>query len=444
MIAAAANARVSPSLLREPLVGNYFVAVYPPFSCWQGAGLPAVTEAINQQTAGSPLGIYIHIPFCQKKCNYCYYLSYVGAESSVVEEYLDTLISELKLYSTCSGVRNRPVSFVYFGGGTPSLLQPEQVRRLFAGLKGVLPWSGAREVTFECAPRSVTRELLSCLRDEGVTRLSMGVQSFDNAVLRLNGRVHSAEDAVGAFRLMQGMGFEWVNLDLMAGLMGEVPESWESSVRQMIELGPDSVTLYQTEIPYNTALYQQCKTRTIPAAVVSWGEKRQRLSRAFDQLACAGYTVVSAYSAVKDPEQRQFQYQNHLWRGGDMLGLGVASFSYVGGVHFQNSVNLESYATQVRQGQLPLKRAFPLDARDQFVREFILQLKWGEVYFEEFRRKFDRDIRTFFAPQLDAMALEGFLVLSSSSVRLTRSGLLCVDRLLPAFYDPQYQAQRYT
>jgi len=246
--------------------------------------------------------------------------------------------------------------------------------------------------------------------------------------------------------------------------MWETFSSWEKTVEQMIELNPDSVTIYQTEIPYNTSLYHRLVAGDIkspglmkeldalpPPHVggyaelpISWKEKRRRLAFGFARLERAGYTVVSAYSAVKDPQRHQFQYQNYLWRGGDMLGLGVAAFSHFGGVHFQNDIALDSYMAQAGAGQLPIKRAFALAKEDQFVREFVLQLKWGEVSSEAFHNKFGVDITKIFAPQLEHFAAEGFLNVSASTVQLTRAGLLCVDRLLPHFYQPQHQGLRYT
>jgi coproporphyrinogen III oxidase-like Fe-S oxidoreductase len=273
----------------------------------------------------------------------------------------------------------------------------------------------------------------------------------------------------------------------------------------MIGLSPDSVTIYQTEIPYNTQFYQRLKghqsapsrpeylvsgikARPHPGPLpqerenglavgekylrrgfsghagddspspggegrgegepfsrpISWPEKRARLAYGFAQLERAGYTVVSAYSAIKNPQRHRFQYQEHLWRSGDMLGLGVAAFSYLGGVHFQNAVTLGSYTEQVRQGRLPLKRAFQLNPQDQLVREFILQLKWGEISVADFKEKFKVDITQVFASQLAPLEAEGFLKVTPSAVQLTRAGLLCVDRLLPRFYQPQHQDLRYT
>jgi oxygen-independent coproporphyrinogen III oxidase len=430
--------------VEEPLAGNYFVAAYPPFSAWTPHRVPALHQALELLSPTTPLGLYIHLPFCQKKCDYCYYLSYIAQSAQVVDRYLDAVVREMRLYSEQAAVQGRLVSFVYFGGGTPSTLSSSQVRRLVEGLRRAFSCDHVEEVTFECAPRSVRREFLETLREVGVTRVSMGVQSFDNRLLKLNGRTHFAEDVTRAYGLIREANFDWVNLDLMCGLLGETGDTWIESVQRAIELGPESVTIYQTEIPHNTQLYRDLRAGTAPAAPVSWDIKRGRLGEGFDQLERAGYIIVSAYNAVKNPAHHRFLYQGHLWRGADMLGLGVASFGYFGGVHFQNEVTLEKYETAVERGELPVKRAFNLSAHDQVVREFVLQLKFGEVLAAPFRARFGVDITEAFAESLQALAGEGWLTYSDDSVRLTRQGLLRVDRLLPHFYDPEFQDIRYT
>jgi oxygen-independent coproporphyrinogen III oxidase len=436
--------QLKPPPEKESLVGNYFVAAYPPFSVWQPAMVPALKTALAQAARPEPLGLYVHVPFCQKKCDYCYYLSYTGPSAETVDRYLDNVVAELSLYAEFPAVRDRRVAFVYFGGGTPSMLSESQVRRFGCGLQNALPWQGVKEVTFECAPRSVRPDFLKVLQELGVTRLSMGVQSFDDSLLKLNGRVHLAADVQRAYACIRQVGFGWVNLDLMAGLIGETWDQWHGSIQRVIQLEPESVTIYQTEIPYNTQLYRDWESGRIAGDIISWKEKRERVEYGFKELARAGYTVVSAYSAVKDPDRHRFLYQDYLWRGADMLGLGVASFGYFGGVHFQNQITLEKYKACVEGGQLPLKRAFSLSRSDRIVREFILQLKWGDVQTELFRTKFGCDVIRVFEKPLTALAAQGFLTVSNDEVRLTADGLLHVDRLLSHFYDPAYREIRYT
>ena len=429
----------------EPLEGNYFVAVYPPFSAWKASQCRNLQEALGRPAPeGAPLGIYVHVPFCQKKCDFCYYLSFIRQPASVVDRYLDCMVDEMARYAGQPAVEGREVAFVYFGGGTPSTLSRDQISRLGRGMHGALAWAGQPEVTFECAPRSVGRRFLDGLRELGVTRLSMGVQSFDDSLLKLNGRVHLVEDVLRARQLIRDAAFGWLNLDLMVGLMGETWESWENSVRRMIELDPESVTIYQTEIPHNTQLYRDFKDGNLPAEPVSWEVKRERLKYAFEALRNAGYTTVNGYAAVKDPEAHRFVYQDHLWRGGDMLGLGVASFGYLGGVHYQNHVTLDAYQSAVESGELPINRALALGERDQLIREFILQLKFGEVSVPAFQSKFGIDIAGILRRPLEGLVAEGFATVSKSRIQLTPDGLLRVDRLLPRFFDRAYQNTRYT
>jgi oxygen-independent coproporphyrinogen-3 oxidase len=428
----------------EPLAGNYFVSAYPPFSRWQPSQVGAVEEALERPTTGAPIGLYVHIPFCPKKCDFCYFLSFTDQPAEAVARYLDSVVHELSLYARRPAVQGRPVAFVYVGGGTPSALSPLQVRRLVHGLRGALSWERAREFTFECAPRSVRRELLETLREVGVTRISMGVQSFDDGLLRWNGRVHLVEDVLRAWVLIRKAGFECVNLDLMVGLIGETDEIWRESVRRVIELDPDRVTIYQTEIPHNTLLYRDLRAGRLPAPSVPWETKRARLDYAFRELERAGYTVVSGYAAAKTPERNSFFYCEHLWRGGDMLGLGIASFSYLAGMHFQNVESLPDYEAALQRRALPLHRAFPLTKRDQMVREFILQMKWGIVAAAPFRARYGVEIAEAFAEPLRELASDGLVTVSDSAVKLTRKGLLRVDRLLPRFYDAAYRGVRYT
>ena len=428
----------------EPVVGNYFVAAYPPFSAWAAAQIPAMHAALARPAPATPLGIYVHLPFCQQKCDYCYYLFYIAQPAAVVDRYLDAVAREMALYAEHPGVKGRPLSFAYFGGGTPSTLSSPQVRRLMDGLQRANPWDGIGEVSFECAPRSVRPEFLETLRETGVTRLSMGVQSFDDSLLRLNGRVHLAADVARAFELIRHADFACVNLDLMCGLIGETEEKWRESVRRVIELEPDSVTIYQTEIPLNTQLCRDLEAGALPALPVPWNIKRARLDAGFRELERAGYTVASAYHAVKDPQRHRFLYQDYLWRGADLLGLGVAAFGYFSGVHAQNEVTLEAYASAVEQGALPLKRAFHLSVPDRVVREFVLQLKLGEVPVAPFRKRFGVDLASTFAAPLQALTADEWLTVSDEAVRLTRRGLLRVDRLLPRFYDVRFQNVRYT
>lgn len=427
----------------EPVEGNYFVSTYPPFSCWSHAAEPAYQQVLRATPASTaPLGVYVHVPFCAQRCDYCYYRSYAGRSNQDKDAYVEAVLGEAEIYSRQPSLAGRPAAFAYFGGGTPSLLNDRQIARLLGGLAPLLPKDKEAEVTFECAPKSVTCDKLRLLRRLGVTRLSLGVQQFDDAVLAANSRVHLVADVERAYQLMRDAGFAVVNLDLIVGLVGETDHTFFRSVERAINLAADSVTIYQLEIPRNTSLFHRLANRALPPPA-DWAVKRSRLDTAFGMLEHAGYSVRSAYAAVRDPDRVGFMYQDAQYHGADLLGLGVASFSYLTGLHFQNLSRLEEYIESLARGELPFARGHALNIEEQMVREFVLQLKLGSVDRRYFREKFGIDVAERMRATLASFAARGWVQIDDAFVRLTRRGLLRADRLLPAFYLPEHQGLSY-
>lgn len=431
--------------LDKTKAGNYFVANYPPFSFWTAEQASQAIDALERPPrADTPLGLYVHIPFCRKRCHFCYFKVYTGANSTQVNLTLDTLVQELSLYAAKSFVGGRKPSFIYFGGGTPSFLSARQLESLAGRLQELLPWDEAEEIAFECEPGTLTEAKLEAIRKVGVTRLSLGVEHFDDEILELNGRAHRSPEIGRAYDFARGLGFPQINIDLIAGMMGDTDEKWQQAVEKTIELAPDSVTIYQMEIPYNTTIFKQMREQGREIApVADWKTKRRWVDEAFARMEEAGYTVTSAYTVVKDPDRVKFVYRDRLWEGADMLALGVASFSHVNGVHYQNEHNLEPWIEKVQNGKLPIFRALPINEEEQLVREFILKMKLGRVQADGFRRKFGVDVLERFAEPLKEWEDEGFLAVRDDAVVLTRRGLLQVDSLLPAFFLPQHRDARY-
>ena len=430
---------------QETAAGNYFVSNYPPFSCWQPERLPEVWSVLGRPPAPStPLGLYLHIPFCRKRCHFCYFRVYTDKDSTAVKAYLDLAIRELELYASQPFIGGRRPQFVYFGGGTPSYLSENQLRQLTDRMKALLPWDKAEEVTFECEPGTLTDHKLKTIREVGVTRLSLGVENFSDHVLEINGRAHRSPEIGRAFQYARDLGFPQINIDLIAGMVEETEENWRDNVRRAIELGPDSVTIYQMEVPYNTGIYREMKAQgKLVAPVAGWSVKRGWVRHAFQELEQVGYTVVSGYAAVKDPARTRFVYRDSLWQGADMIGLGVASFSHVGGTHFQNQHDFEPYLARLKEGQLPVYRALTPTAEERLIREIVLQFKLGRISASYFRRKFGVDLRARFGEALARLEGWGFLRADGDVLGLTREGLLQVDRLVHEFFLPEHREARY-
>jgi oxygen-independent coproporphyrinogen-3 oxidase len=436
------------AVLEETAVGSYFVATYPPFSVWtrEAVETDARRALLAPPVPGVPLGLYLHIPFCRKRCHFCYFRVYTDKNARDVADYLQLLVREWELYARQAAVAGRPLNFVYFGGGTPSFLSTAQLQELVGGLSAVVPWIGAEEITFECEPGTLTEGKLAAIRDMGVTRLSLGVENFDDRVLELNGRAHRSPEIFRAWTTARALGFPQINIDLIAGMVGESEENWRSCIERTLEMAPDSVTVYQMELPYNTTI-----TRDLVAGagqfadLADWATKRRWVGEAFAALEAAGYHVGSAYTAVKDASRTSFVYRDRLWQGADLVGLGVASFGHVNGVHMQNHDQWEPYRAAVDRGEIPLNRAYAPTHEERMIRELILQLKRGSIRPAYFRDKYAVDVLARFHPQIAELKAEGYLAEAGPErLTLSREGLLRADLLLRRFFLPQHAGIRYT
>jgi oxygen-independent coproporphyrinogen-3 oxidase len=432
----------------EPEIGSYFVANYPPFSVWTPEGvardaLPALASA----PADVPLGLYLHIPFCRKRCHFCYFRVYTNKNANEVEGYLDLVAREWELYASQRALEGRPLNFVYFGGGTPSFLSTKQLDGLVSRLTAVTPWTHAEEITFECEPGTLTEAKLAAIRTMGVTRLSLGVENFDDKILELNGRAHRSPEIGRAYSQARALGFPQINIDLIAGMLGETDANWTTCVERTLALEPDSVTIYQMELPYNTTISADVLkgTHQFAESVATWATRRRWVDEAFAALERAGYHIGSAYTAVKDPSRTTFLYRDRLWQGADLVGLGVASFGHVNGVHMQNLDTWEAYSDALDRGELPLGRAYRPTSEERMIRELVLQLKRGSIRPAYFQEKYGVDVVSRFAAEFQALRDEGYATkVSQDIVSLSRQGLLRVDSLLRRFFLPQHVGVRYT
>jgi oxygen-independent coproporphyrinogen-3 oxidase len=425
-------------------VGSYFISNYPPFSQWNELHLPEVEEAMGKPPREVPLGLYLHIPFCRKRCKFCYFRVYTDKRAEEIETYLAALSTEIELVSQLPCMGERPFRFVYFGGGTPSFLSSKQLERLVDRLRANISWDLAEEVTFECEPGTLSETKVQTLKDLGVTRLSLGVENFDDKILEANGRAHESPEVFKAWDWIAKADFPNVNIDLIAGMVGENWENWKDCVRRTVEMSPESVTIYQMELPFNTTYSKDILDQKIESPVADWDTKRAWVDYAFNELAEHGYQVSSAYTMIKDPNKVSFSYRDNLWRGSDLLATGVASFGHISGVHYQNHPDWAGYVGALDERRLPLNRALKISPHQSLVREMVLLLKKGYLHADYFQQKFRVDILDRWAGAWKQFAEDGLLHVTDEGIELTRQGLLQVDGLLPAFFEPEHRGVRYT
>ena len=428
-------------------VGSYFISNYPPFSQWQSDFVPAAMDALNAdpaQTANTPLGLYIHIPFCRKRCKFCYFRVYTNQNAKAIEDYVKALILELELISQRSAIGNRELLFVYFGGGTPSYLSSKQLRSLRDRMSEYISWDKAKEVTFECEPGTLSMEKLETLRDIGITRISLGVENFDDKILEENGRAHLSPEVMRAYEWIRQVGFPQVNIDLIAGMVGETDDNWARSIDRAVEMQPENITIYQMELPFNTVHSKEMREQGAQSPVADWPTKRRWVSEAMDRLVAAGYHISSGNELVKNPATDHFVYRDNVWRGCDLIATGVSSFGHFQGVHYQNLDRIEDYMETVNRGELPINRALKPTAHQLLIRELVLLMKEGQVELGRLNQKYGVNVQQEFASALKNQQAAGYLNLNGDILKLTRKGLLQVDSLLPEYFEPQHRAVRYT
>ena len=428
-------------------VGSYFISNYPPFSQWKSELVPAAIQALDadpEQTSNTPLGLYIHIPFCRKRCKFCYFRVYTNQNAKAIEDYVKALIQELELISQRSAIGQRELLFVYFGGGTPSYLSSKQLRSLRDRMSEFITWDSAKEVTFECEPGTLSMEKLETLRDIGITRISLGVENFDDKILEENGRAHLSPEVMRAYEWIREVGFPQVNIDLIAGMVGETDANWQRCIDKTIEMQPDNITIYQMELPFNTVYSKEMRELGVQSPVADWPTKRRWVSEAMDRLISVGYHVSSGNELVKNTATDHFIYRDNVWRGCDLIATGVSSFGHFQGVHYQNLDHIEDYMETVGRGELPINRALTPTPHQLLIRELVLLMKEGQVSLGRLNQKYGVNVQQEFATAFSNQQAAGYLTVDGDQLKLTRKGLLQVDSLLPEYFEPQHRAVRYT
>ncbi len=416
--------------------GSYFVANYPPFTRWTADAVPDVLAAFAAPPTHEPLGLYLHVPFCRKRCKFCYFRVYTDVAAADVERYSLALAREAAIAAARPAVAGRPLRYVYFGGGTPSFLSVKQLERLVAGLHASFGWDDAEEVTFECEPGTLSEPKVKALKAIGMTRISLGVENFNDGILEANGRAHLSAEILRAWDWIKAADFPSTNLDLIAGMVGETDELWRATIEQTLALEPDSVTIYQMELPYNTVFVKDAKGEGRDVPVADWATKRRWVGEAFDRFVGRGYAVSSGYTLVRDPARVHFRYRDMLWEGADLVALGVASFGHLSGVHYQNEPHWDPYLDAVESGRLPIQRGLKPSPRERLIRELVLGLKKGTVDTQRLAATYGIDPLVEWQDAWQHLADAGWLAARGPLPVLTREGLLRVDSLLPVFFEP--------
>jgi oxygen-independent coproporphyrinogen-3 oxidase len=374
-----------------------------------------------------PLGLYLHIPFCEAICNYCNFNRGL-LDAAVKHRYLHALHRELERAEL--GSTATVADSLFFGGGTPSVLEPDEVGALIARCRSTANLSPAAEITLEVNPETVSLARLSGYREAGVTRLSIGVQSFRDEELRRLGRLHTAARAVEAFGVARTAGFTDISIDLMMWLPEQTVANWSESVDRLVDLAPEHVSFYLLELYPNAPLKDEM-------ARGGWAQAPQ--DRAADmyhagvtRLQAAGYRQYEISNAAR--ESRRSRHNLKYWADGAWVGFGCGAHSTHAGERWQNVSGIADYMALVDAGRPPTAMRRVLSTDERLTDTMFLGLRLSDgIDVAAVERRYGVDVWSRWGPELAPFIESGLLEREPHRLRLTQDGMLLASEVMQVF-----------
>jgi oxygen-independent coproporphyrinogen-3 oxidase len=368
------------------------------------------------------IGLYVHVPFCKKRCVYCDFDSSVPGDGSEIERYLAAVKTEADAAAVVSA--DERIRTVYVGGGTPTVIGAPALIALIDSFCSSFKLGTVSEFTCEANPESATAEVLKALLRAGVNRLSLGVQSFDDALLRWMGRLHTSAKAEAAFARIRDAGFENVSVDLIYGLPGQTFDGWSADVSKTIELGPEHVSAYCLQLGPEAPITKKHGAVELPDD----GLVADMYYAAKDMFETAGYRHYEISNFAK-PGYECVHNVNY-WNDGTYIGLGPSAASHVGGARYANPRGLDAYVKAVGVGGWPLATPEPSDVERESRTAFVLGLRMLDgVKIGDFESRHGKDINKELRDVIYTLTDAGLLKPDGETVRLTRHGLFLSDEV---------------
>lgn len=392
-------------------------------------------------------GIYIHIPFCIRKCHYCDFFSIACDDPEMRKSYAMALLQEISYYGKCYG-KDFVADSIFFGGGTPSLMEPELINNIISALKRNFTITEDVEVTMECNPATLTPEKLEGYKEAGVNRLSIGVQSLNDEVLEELGRLHTSEDVVKTFKMARKAKFDNISLDLMFSVPKQGIRDWRSVVKRTAGLKPEHMSIYSLEIAENTEFGRRLKNHEMEEQIFSVDRTMYRIAlEALRKRGLYRYEI----SNVARPG-KECRHNLKYWSLEDYMALGAGSHGYIKGVRYSNVSNIENYISMMKNqdlfnlNKLGESEAYGADCVDYYhINSFMDNVSEytftalrtrGGVNFKRFEELFNRsfwDVYSNEREEFDSYVRSGFAVSDDEHIALTLDGIDISNRIMAIF-----------
>ncbi len=374
-----------------------------------------------------PMELYIHIPFCVKKCAYCDFLSFPSGRQ-VQREYTDALIREIRRRGSNPGLRERRVDSIFFGGGTPSQLPAGWLCEILSAVRDSFTVTEDAEITIESNPGTLNGKNLTLYREAGINRISIGCQSTENEELTMLGRIHTWEEFLDSFQLAREAGFANINVDLMSGLPGQTLSSWERSLRRIAELKPTHISAYSLILEEGTPLYLNQDQFLFPDEE----EERSMYERTFEILKEYGYQQyeISNYSLPG----RECLHNLGYWTGVEYLGLGLGAASLMENRRFSNTTDIDRYLRLSDTPEEMEEEEEILSTEERMGERMILGLRLlSGVSAAEFEQEFGQSLTERYGSVIHKYEQWHLLAWEGDRLHLTREGISVSNQIMADF-----------
>lgn len=377
------------------------------------------------------ISLYLHIPFCVQKCNYCDFLSFGGSMPRVRQAYVAALCREILSYQEEASAYQ--VVSVFIGGGTPSILELEEMEAIFHAIYQVWEVASSAEITIEVNPGTVDKKKLIGYRQLGINRLSIGLQSVNKEELKLLGRIHNYDQFLAVFRTAREVGYDNINVDLMSGLPGQTLESYRTSLNRVMALNPEHISAYSLIIEEGTPFYENPQIYSLLP-----DEETERSMYAYTKTVLEGYWYhryeISNYAKNGYESRHNMAY----WSDGSYLGMGLGAASYLGGYRFHNTKDMQIYMQRYGDGAdsrgSVREDIEQIDVKKHMEEFMFLGLRMMQgVSREHFFSTFGRDIFEVYGPILHKHEAMGLLSVADDYVALTEQGISLSNMVMADF-----------
>ena len=355
------------------------------------------------------IGVYVHIPFCVKKCNYCDFCSYAGLYDEYADAYIERLLSEAEEYKSRGHLT---ADTLYFGGGTPSLLSAKRLEKILNSLNRTFGFSPDTEITLEANPGTVDRERLSDYRSLGVNRISVGLQSIHDNELKKLGRIHTHSDFLACYDALRSVGFDNVSVDLMYGIPEQTSRSFSETLDAVSALAPEHISAYGLILEEGTRFFEERENLSLPDE----DEECEMYRLACDRLSSSGYLhyEISNYAKAGRESRHNLKY----WLGEEFVGLGAAAYSYLDGARYGNPRSLSRYMSG-----MPRENTDRLTADDEKFEYAMMRLRLSRgINLKEYEQRFGVSFLDGRARDIDRYIAHGLMVLRDGSLAFTERG----------------------